>query len=93
MTDQERLEGVKGTLLMRTYQKRPLTIPIDPDDVEWLIEQTEKSIDNDLILDDHLQLELKQAQKIKDLQEEIKSYKLIEDYYIARLKNAEGVKE
>jgi len=88
VTDQERIQQIKE--FFEEFRIDRINAEgwyeISADDADWIIE---KVIDTNLLLEDHLQLELKQAEKIKELEDHIEMYKTNEDYLLARLKRSD----
>lgn len=88
MTDQERIQQIKEFFEESRIDRINAEgwYEISADDADWIIE---KVIDTNLLLEDHLQLELKQAKKIKELEDHIEMYKKNEDYLLVRLKRSD----
>ncbi|WP_416149477.1 hypothetical protein ACM26V_00310 [Salipaludibacillus sp. HK11] len=74
-TDKQRLENIEFMTLTIVDGLTDVVTGYELEDVdyEWLIEKAKKAIDLEILLEDHVQLEQKQAQEIARLQKSLAS--------------------
>lgn len=92
MTDQERLKEIDENKMINIngFSDEIISIELDNKSYAFLLSLAEKCIEVDYLLEEHVELERKQARKIDELEKHIEMYKKNEDYLLVRLKRSEG---